>query len=85
MSVIPAGIIEGRNIHYVAYNGRHLAGMITGVPDAQTGEPAAGTIDPVLFTNLRTVHGNKSAGVQFHWDVPHSDRYEPGTWHFIER
>lgn len=73
------GLIEGRCIHYVAYNSRHLAGMVIGVGTV------AGDVDLVVFTNMENVNGQKNFGVQFHQNVPHSDMKEPGTWHFIER
>jgi len=76
------GLIEGRNIHYVAYNGRHLAAIIIGVNDE-----ASGDVDIALFTNLNNVNGDKNFGLQFHQNVkPASDTIDqPGTWHFIER
>jgi hypothetical protein len=71
------GFIEGRCIHYVAYNNRHLAGMIIG----RDGSKA----DLVVFTNLANVNGVKNFGVQFHQDIEHDEELKiPGTWHHIE-
>ena len=74
------GLIEGRIVHYVACNQRHLAAIVVGVNDS-----AAGDIDIALFTNLNNVNGDKNFGLQFHQNVKPSDGKEPGTWHFVER
>lgn len=74
------GLTEGRITHYVAYNGRHLAAIITGVVDT-----LAGTANLVVFTDMRNVNGEQSGGVQFHFNVPHSDEPTPGHWHWPER
>ncbi|MCK9521036.1 MAG: hypothetical protein M0R74_18730 [Dehalococcoidia bacterium] len=74
------GLIEGRIIHYVAYNNRHLAGIVIGcVPEKRTADLA-------LFTNMANVNGVKNFGLQFHQDVAYDglDK-KPGTWHWIER
>lgn len=75
------GLTEGRCVHYVAYNGRHLAAMVIGH------EPSASysNADLVVFTNMANVNGVKNFGVQFHQDVPHSEGAAPGTWHWIEK
>lgn len=72
-------IIEGQNIHYVAYNGRHLAGMIIGLNPV-----VEGAADLVIFTNMPNVNQRKNWGMQFQEDIGHSEMKEPGTWHFIE-
>lgn len=73
------GVIEGRIVHYVAYNQRCLAGMIIGhAPD--------GVCDLVVFTNLPNVNGVKNFGTQFHQDVAYDgEKNTPGSWHFPER
>ncbi len=74
-------ITEGRNVHYVAYNNRHLASIITG-----SEEPETEVVDLAVFTNMRNVNGDKSGGVQFHWGIKHDEETKaPGTWHWIER
>lgn len=74
------GLIEGRVVHYVAYNGRHLAAMIIGC------EPEEGTlVDLVVFTNMTNVNGEKNFGIQFHQCIPFAESSTPGTWHWIER
>lgn len=75
----PAGLTEGRIAHYVAYNERHLAAIVTGAGDV----PASA--DLVVFTNMKNVAGHKNGGVQFHFDVSYSEGKEPGTWHYPER
>ncbi len=82
-------LIEGQIIHYVAYNNRHLAGMIIGLEaitvegSAVQGRPALA--DLVVFTNMSNVNGIKNFGMQFHQDVEHSEEPRPGTWHYVER
>ena len=44
------GLIEGRIVHYVAYNNRHLAAIVIGVWPEQIGK-----VDIALFTNLDNV------------------------------
>lgn len=75
------GLIEGRIIHYVAYNGRHLAGMVIGHDSATSYSDA----DLVVFTNMSNVNGVKNFGQQFHQDVKYSEELRPGTYHFVER
>ena len=77
------GLIEGRIIHYVAFNNRHLAGIVIGVNPMA--DPQIGNIDIGLFTNMVNVNGVKNFGLQFHQEVLHSDDKTPGTWHWIER
>jgi len=71
------GLIEGRIVHYVAYNNRHLAAIVIGVNQDK--------VDLALFTNMANVNGIKSFGLQFHQDVPYSEDKTPGSWHWIER
>lgn len=76
---LPSGVTEGRNVHYVAYNNRHLAALITGF------DPEKATVDLVVFTNMRNVNGDQSGGVQFHFNVHFDEETKaPGTCHFIE-
>lgn len=75
------GLIEGRVIHYVAYNGRHLAGMVIG-HNASEGYSQA---DLVIFTNMSNVNGVKNFGMQFHSDVEYSASKLQGTWHWPEK
>lgn len=74
------GLIQGRNIHYVAFNDHHLAGMIIGVVNQ-----AETAIDAVIFTNMVNSAGEKNFGMQFHQNVKYSEYPSPGTWHFIEQ
>lgn len=66
-------------VHYVAYNGVHLAALVTHV-DAPFPEKA----DLAVFTALPNVNGQKSGGLQFHFDIPYSQEPAPGTWHLSE-
>ena len=72
---------EGRIVHYTAYNGRCLAGMIVGVD-------SDGSCDLVVFTNMRNVNGDKNFGVQFHSRILRAERlpdeptWKPGTFHW---
>jgi hypothetical protein len=75
------GLIEGSVIHYVAYNGRHLAGIIIGHEPATSYSDA----DLVIFTNMSNVNNIKNFGMQFHQDVKYSETPTSGTWHWIER
>jgi hypothetical protein len=75
------GLLEGRIVHYVAYNGRHLAAIVIG----HDGSKSYSDADIALFTNMNNVNGSKSFGLQFHQDIPYSETKEPGTWHWIER
>lgn len=74
------GLTEGRNVHYVAYNGRHLAALVTGYSQDKPGHA-----DLAVFTNMPNVNGEQSGGIQFHFNVPHNETPTPGTWHWIER
>lgn len=75
------GIGEGRIIHYVAYNMRHLAGIIVGY------NPAGGysECDIFIWTNMSNVNGKKNFGTQFQEDIRYSEVPKPGTWHRPER
>ncbi|SRR6266567_696 len=75
------GIIEGRIIHYVAYNGRHLAGIIIGCDASRS----YSDVDMVIFTNMSNVNGVKNFGMQFHADIAYSESPVPGTWHWPEK
>ena len=75
------GLIEGRIIHYVAYNGRHLAGIVIGF-DKST---SYSQCDIVIFTNMSNVNGDKNFGMQFHQDISYSEESLPGTWHWVEK
>jgi hypothetical protein len=82
------GLTEGRMVHYVAYNNRHLASIVIGyeippkVEDVQV-DPV--TADLAVFTNMRNVNGIKNFGLQFHQEIVYSESKEPGTWHWIEK
>jgi hypothetical protein len=75
------GLIEGCNVHYVAYNGRHLAALVIGHDGSQSYSKA----DLAVFTNMSNVNGVKNFGLQFHQDIEYSEEPKPGTYHFIER
>jgi hypothetical protein len=75
------GLIEGRIIHYVAYNYRHLAGIVIGYDPAQSYSNA----DIVIFTNMSNVNNVKNFGMQFHTDIEYSEVPKPGTWHWVEK
>jgi hypothetical protein len=75
------GLTEGCNVHYVAYNGRHLAGMVIGYDASKSYSQT----DLVVFTNMSNVNGIKNFGIQFHQDVEYSEEPKPGTWHWIEK
>lgn len=75
------GLIEGRNVHYVAYNSRHLAALVIGHDASRSYSDA----DLVVFTNMENVNGVKNFGMQFHQDVKYSEGKERGTWHWIEK
>lgn len=78
------GIGEGRIVHYTAYNGRHLAAIITGTSKSVT--RLEGTeVDLVVFTDMDNVNGQPSGGVQFHFSIPESTGATPGHWHWPER
>jgi hypothetical protein len=70
------GLIEGRCVHYVAYNGRHLAAIVIGHDESKA--------DLVVFTNMLNVNGMKNFGLQFHQDVEYSEQPTPGTYHWLE-
>lgn len=80
MPTVPiAGLIEGRSVHYIAYNGRHLAAIVIG------GDFASGVVNLVVFSDMANVKGQVNFGVQFQAGVGYSDNLLPGTWHWIER
>jgi hypothetical protein len=74
------GLVEGRNVHYVAYNGRHLAAIVIGVNPEKEGQ-----VNLSVFTDMRNVNGDVSGGIQFHFNVPYSEEPKSGHWHWIER
>lgn len=76
------GVTEGRNVHYVAYNQRHLAALLIGVNPAT--DTTSESVDLAVFTSMSNVAGEKNFGIQFHQNVRYSDTKEPGTWHWIE-
>lgn len=82
------GLTEGRMVHYVAYNNRHLASIVIGysippkIGDAQIDPVSA---DLAVFTNMANVNGIKNFGLQFHQGINYSENKEPGTWHWIEK
>ena len=72
------GQLIGANVHYVAYNGTHLAGMVIGFDEDGS--------DLVVFTSLRNVNGVKNFGTQFHTSVRWSGEtgeQRVGTYHHI--
>lgn len=80
------GLTEGRIVHYVAYNNRHLAAIVIGVGEEypeDLGKNAC--VDLALFTNMPNVSGTKNYGLQFHSDISFDPKCRPGTWHWIER
>ena len=77
------GLTEGRNVHYVAYNGRHLAAMVIG--HQQVFDDSVALADLAVFTNMENANGIKSYGLQFHQSVMYSEEKKPGTWHWIEK
>jgi len=78
------GLTEGRIVHYVAYNNRHLASIIIGLnPGAEAEMPVK--TDLAVFTSMRNIAGTRNGGLQFHFDIPYNDGKTPGTWHWIER
>jgi hypothetical protein len=76
------GLIEGRIVHYVAYNNRHLAAIVIGHQEVFADVSVA---DLAVFTNMENVNGVKNFGLQFHQGVEFSEVPKPGTWHWIER
>ncbi len=73
--VVPE-LTEGRIVHYVAYNFRHLAAIVIGYGGSKA--------DLAVFTNMANVNGMKNFGLQFHQDIPYSEGKEAGTWHWID-
>ena len=79
---IAQGVGVGRIVHYVAYNGKCLAGIIT---DHES-DAMATIADLVVFTSLPNAAGVKNGGIQTHFAVVYSESdHRPGTWHWPER
>lgn len=74
------GLTEGRIVHYVSYNGKHQAAIVTGTYTA-----GAETADLTVFWNIEDAKGDKTGGVSFHFRVQHDESGTPGTWHWPER
>jgi hypothetical protein len=80
------GLIEGRIVHYVAYNNRHLAAIVIGLEnDTPQDAITKNRVDLALFTNMVNTNGVKNFGLQFHQSIPFDEDKRPGTWHWIER
>lgn len=81
------GLVEGRIVHYVAFNNRHLAAIVIGVGDDKfpSGVSKPQEVDLTVFTNMKNVNNVKNFGMQFHQDIGFSEEKKPGTWHWIER
>jgi hypothetical protein len=83
------GLIEGRIVHYVAFNNRHLAAIVIGVtPDEVKGDWVTlptNRVDLALFTNMANSNRVKNFGLQFHQDIGFSADPKPGTWHWVEK
>lgn len=75
------GLIEGRIVHFVSYNGKHQAAIVTGA--STSGAPTASLADLAVFWNIEDAKGDKTGGVSFHFRVQHSDDMAPGTWHWF--
>lgn len=76
------GLIEGRIVHYVAYNDRHLAALVIG------GDFETGVVNLAVFSDMPNVRGGVNMGLQFQAGIPYQDvpdAYMPGTWHWPER
>jgi hypothetical protein len=71
------GLTEGRIVHYVSYNGKHQAAIVTGT--YTTGAPIA---DLAVFWNIEDTASVRTGGLSFHFRVQHSPTAEPGTWHW---
>jgi hypothetical protein len=78
------GLIEGRIVHYVAFNNRHLAAIVIGVSRVGFYCPE-NKVDLALFTNMANVNGVKNFGLQFHQDIGYDENKIPGTWHWVEK
>lgn len=74
---IQSELFEGCTVHYVAYNGRCLTGIVIGHDDATK------VADLVVFTNMSNVNGVKNFGMQFHQDISFNKEPKPGTWHWV--
>lgn len=73
------GLAEGRIVHYVAYNDRHLAAVVIG------GDFASGAVNLAVFSDMPNVRGGVNFGLQFQASVPFDDANAPGSWHWPER
>lgn len=73
------GLTEGRIVHYVAYNQRHLAAIVIG------GDFASGSVNLAVFSDMPNVRGGINMGLQFQAAVPKADPDVPGTWHWPEK
>lgn len=71
------GLVEGRIVHFVSYNSKHQAAIVTGTYTA-----GAPTVDLAVFWNIEDAKGDKTGGLSFHFRVQHSDDLTPGTWHW---
>jgi len=74
---IQEDLTETDLVHYVAYNQRHLAGIVIGYEENR--------VDLVIFTNMHNVNGVKNFGHQFQQEVPYSVVPLAGTWHWPEK
>jgi hypothetical protein len=80
------GLTEGRMVHYVTYNNRHLAAIVIGHMEGATAlKHPISFADLAVFMNMDKVNGLKNFGLQFHSQVAYSEDKEPGTWHWIEK
>jgi hypothetical protein len=68
-------------IHYVAYNHKHLVGILLEIT-SQTDEGSYA--DLWMLGNMNNVAGKKNFSEQFHQDVKYSLDPIPGTWHWIK-
>lgn len=73
------GLSEGRIVHYVAYNDRHLAALVIG------GDFAHGVVNLAVFSDMPNVRGGVNMGLQFQAAVPFDDAAAPGSWHWPEK
>lgn len=74
------GLTEGRIVHYVAYNQRHLAALVIG------GDFATGAVNLAVFSDMPNVRGGVNMGLQFQAAVPFDETDKaPGSWHWVEQ
>lgn len=69
------GLIAGRNVHFVATHGIHMAAIVTRVV-----EPEGGVVDLFVFYNDGDLRN-----ARFENDVLFDDAKSPITWHWIEK